>query len=172
MNKKCSGQAPGAHKRKFGKVSQVASLEEKLDGVAAILTASQRVSTGASDGSSILSDLEPVAYINQFISNSDEAEMILDRFRTVTTPLFPFVVVPPNMNFADLKEQKPFLTLAVLMVGCRHDHVQQTNIAQTIREIVSNRVLIKGERNLDMLQCLLVYVSWLVSIMECKGIHR
>ena len=152
---------PGAHRRRPGKVSEVARLEEKLDGVAAILTASQSVPTGKSNTStSYPSDLTPLTCIGEFIQNDNEAEMILHAFRSEMAPLFPFVVVPPSTTFAHLREEKPFLTLAILLVGCRHDSMRQTAIAKAMREIISHSMLIKGERDLDMLQSLLVYVNW------------
>ena len=88
--------------------------------------------------------------------------MILHTFRGEIAPLFPFVVILPSMTFTDLREKKPFLALAILMVGYRHDHVRQTAIAKSMRDIISYKLLIKGERNLDILQSLLVYVDWSV----------
>lgn len=66
------------------------------------------------------------------------------------------------MTFVALKEQKPLLVLAILMVDCRNDRIRQTTIAKKIREIISSDLLIKGEHNLDLLQCLLIYVNWSV----------
>lgn len=79
-------------------------------------------------------------------------------------PLFPFVVILPSMTFIELRDKKPFLLLAILMLGFRHDQVRQTAIAKKIREIISYNVLIKGEQSLDILQCLLVYLNWSVRL--------
>jgi len=75
-------------------------------------------------------------------------------------PLFPFVVTLPGVTFAELRQQKPLLVLALLMVSCRHDQPRQIAIARKLRELISYMMLIKGERSLDILQCLLVYLSW------------
>ena len=168
LNKICNGQTPGAHRRKYGKASEVARLEEKLDGVAAFLTASQRIPTAPNDfRTPHPTDSTPVAYIDRFVKSYNEAETMLHVFRNELTPLFPFVVIPPSMTFADLREKQPFLALVILMIGCRHDHVQQTAISKAIRDIISHNIFIKGERNLDILQSLLVYVNWLVFRPEC-----
>jgi hypothetical protein len=104
--------------------------------------------------------LGPATWIAHFIPSDSEGEMILQTFRSEMEPLFPFVVTVPSMTFRDLKEKKPFLVLTILMVGCRHDQIQQTAIARKIREILSHNILIKGEQSLDLLQSLLVYVNW------------
>nr|KAK5451282.1 hypothetical protein LTR18_001301 [Exophiala xenobiotica] len=64
------------------------------------------------------------------------------------------------MTFAELRHEKPLLVLAIMMVSCRHDQMRQTAIAKKLRELISHKMLIQGERNLDILQCLLVDLSW------------
>lgn len=108
----------------------------------------------------------PVIFIDQLV-NDYEAEKILQAFRKNIEPQFPFVRTSPNMSFADLKEQKPLFVLAILMVGLRHDQVRQTKIARKIRDIISYDLLTKGRENLDLLQCLLIYVNWLVIFSFC-----
>ena len=102
------------------------------------------------------------AFIDQTIDSDSEGETLLQAFRKDIEPLFPFVLTLPSMTFVDLKEQKPLLVLVILMVGCRYDQVRQTAIARKIREIISYDLLMRGEQNLDLLQCLLVYVNWSV----------
>ncbi|OQV08214.1 Fungal specific transcription factor domain-containing protein [Cladophialophora immunda] len=104
--------------------------------------------------------MSPAAWIDPFVQNELEAEMILETFRTQIQPLFPFVVIPPSMSYLVLKQKKPFLVLAILMVGCRHDQARQIALAKGLREIISHNILIKGEQSLDLLQSLLVYVNW------------
>jgi len=109
-------------------------------------------------------DFAPAAWIDQFITSDSEAEMMLQSFCSEMAPLFPFVVILPSMTFIELRDKKPFLLLAILMLGFRHDQVRQTAIAKKIREIISYNVLIKGEQSLDILQCLLVYLNWSVRL--------
>ena len=138
---------------------------EKLDGVAAFLTASQQVSPRIGEITTHRTlfnptDAAPAAWIDRFIRSNSEAEVILQFYRTDMEPLFPFVVTPSSMTFTDLRKQKPFVVLAILMVGCSHDQERQTAIAKKIREIMSYNLLIEGERSLDVLQSLLIYVNW------------
>ncbi|KIW54806.1 hypothetical protein, variant [Exophiala xenobiotica] len=73
---------------------------------------------------------------------------------------FPFVVIPAEMTPNDLKKTKPFLFMTIMTVGCRHDLERQAVLAQRVREVVSRRMLVGGEQNLDILQGLLVYQGW------------
>lgn len=146
----------------------VARLEQKLDNVAAILSASERARQNTNPGSqtTIASPtagqygLSPTEIIRQFIPSDREAEMMLDHFRVNMMPHFPFVIIPAEVSLNDLRREKPFLFTTVMMVGCRHDASRQVAIASKIREIISYSVLVKGEQSLDMLQGLLIYLAW------------
>ncbi|KIW70231.1 hypothetical protein, variant [Phialophora macrospora] len=85
---------------------------------------------------------------------------MLDVFRNELTPHFPFVVVSPWVTFSDLRASKPFFLLAVLMITCRHDIPRQGAIAKAMREVISQRLLIKNEQSLDLLQGMLFYLAW------------
>ncbi|KIX07799.1 uncharacterized protein Z518_02453 [Rhinocladiella mackenziei CBS 650.93] len=157
LKKPCSGQIPGAHKRKEAQKSDVTRLEQKLDGVTAILTTSERIGGPSFEGPALLS---PTASVEHFIKTDGEAELILETYRSYMAPYFPFVVIPPNVDVNRFKEQKPVLFLTIAMVGCRHDRWQQSALGKRVREIISHKVLIKGEQSLDLLQGLLVYLAW------------
>lgn len=145
--------------------SDVSRLEEKLDGVAAILAASNKTgasNVAASQGLSRDVCLSSASEIERFVKNDQEAESFLNAFRDKMAPYFPFVVVPESTSLEDLKERKPFLLLVLVTLGCRHDVPRQTTMAKRIRELLSERILLKGEQNIDLLQGLLVYLAWLV----------
>ncbi len=85
---------------------------------------------------------------------------MLDVFRNELTQHFPFVVVPSELNVGDMKRDKPFLFLAIMMLTCRNDIPRQAAIAKAIREIISQRILLKNEHTLDILQGMLLYLAW------------
>lgn len=76
---------------------------------------------------------------------------------------FPFVVVPANMTVGELKSSKPFLFLVIMTIACRHDASRQSMLATTVREFISQKMIIQGEQSLDLLQGLLVYLAWSVT---------
>ncbi|KAL2428740.1 hypothetical protein ABEF95_006154 [Exophiala dermatitidis] len=169
LGKLCSAQQPGSQTRKKPKKSSTAArLEEKPDGVAAILAASER-DRGRMWGGELLETsefalhpglLSPIACLEEHIKDETEAQLILHAFRNDMAPFFPFVVIPPTMSIDQLKRKSPFLSLSAIMVGCRHDKVRQMAMAKAFRELVSHRILVKGEQSLDLLQGLLVYIAW------------
>ncbi|KAI1620278.1 hypothetical protein EDD37DRAFT_697816 [Exophiala viscosa] len=161
LRKNCAEQAPGAHRHKSLGKAKVARLEERLNGVTSILAASQIATSGLSPlPAAGTPDCAPSAWIDIFVKNDIEANTMLQTYRSEMQPLFPFVVTYPGTTFAELRQQKPLLVLARLMVSCRHDQSRQLAIARKLRELISYMMLIKGERSLDILQCLLVYLSW------------
>ena len=129
-----------------------------MDGVAVVLEA---LDTVAPCGSSIGQVLPSIAlYVDQFVKSEGEVRMMLDIFRNESACHFPFVIVSPWTTFNDLKEKKPFLLLNALMVACRHDVPQQGAIAKVVREVIGQRMLLRSEQTLDILQGLLLYLAW------------
>jgi hypothetical protein len=55
---------------------------------------------------------------------------------------------------------RPTVFKAIMTVASQHDEETRKLRANAFREDVGLRILVRGERNLDMLQGLLVYVSW------------
>lgn len=105
----------------------------------------------------------PSLWITRLAKNDDEAESSLQKFRLEFSRFFPFVVLPPEQSFVELKEKKPFVVLVVLMIGCKHDRILQTAIAKKIREVISYNVLVKGKPSLDLLQGVMLFSAWSVS---------
>ena len=93
----------------------------------------------------------------------DQAEQSLRLFQTKAST-FPFVVVPPEVSLTSLRREKPFLTLAILACALQGQKKLQNAIELEIRECLSRKVLIDGEKSLDLLQGLLVYLCWSVPI--------
>ncbi|KAL2011635.1 hypothetical protein VTN00DRAFT_4353 [Thermoascus crustaceus] len=94
------------------------------------------------------------------ISLLSDEDSYLDIFRTHMAGHFPFVVIDKGISAQDLKRNKPFLFRTVIMAASYKDVSQQTALGKEIIEYLSRRLLIEGEKNLDLLQGLLVYMSW------------
>ncbi|KAJ5097014.1 hypothetical protein N7456_007735 [Penicillium angulare] len=74
-------------------------------------------------------------------------------------PHFPFVVIPdlpPAMFYAE----KPFLFKAMVMVASYRNRPFQHQIGTQLTEEVGKRLLVDGERSLDLLQGLLIHIAW------------
>jgi hypothetical protein len=86
-------------------------------------------------------------------------EHLLDRFRGMAF-YFPFVRLSGTWNAASMAEDRPFLLLAVVVAASsKYCHLQDALIRQ-FKESLSQRVIIAGEKDLDLLQGLLVHLAW------------
>ncbi|KAL4742689.1 hypothetical protein BDV11DRAFT_210921 [Aspergillus similis] len=86
-------------------------------------------------------------------------EHLLDGFRSLAR-YFPFVVIPAGWTVAYMAADRPFLLLsAVTCASSRFGSLQQA-LVEELKETLSHRVVIAGERDLDLLQGLLVHLAW------------
>ncbi|RDW82404.1 hypothetical protein BP6252_03516 [Coleophoma cylindrospora] len=197
LNKECILQTPAVRKRKPPKVTRVAQLEEKLDGIVSLLKSSQKKSPGSASPapavpnvvhesmpSSLMATetmkwpitppqstpqpcgLEPSFRIpniqvpsHQELFRSDP-DSLLTLYRVYMNDQFPFVVIPMEMTANDLQQQKPFLLKVILMVASVRDMAGQTRMAEAIMEHVAQNMILRGEKSLDLLQGLLVFIAW------------
>ncbi|KAL4992686.1 hypothetical protein BDW68DRAFT_148568 [Aspergillus falconensis] len=86
-------------------------------------------------------------------------EHLLDGFRSFAS-YFPFVVIPAGWSVASMAQDRPFLLLsAVTCASSRYGSLQQA-LAEELKETLGHRVVIAGEKDLDILQGLLVHLAW------------
>lgn len=85
-------------------------------------------------------------------------------------PQFPFVVIPPEATSECLRKERPMLWKAILTTAsCLHPSRQEA-MGQELVEEFSTRLLLKAEKSLDLLQALLIYLAWLVTVLNpCNG---
>lgn len=102
---------------------------------------------------SLLDDISGHNFTDEVADNQ------LEIFRRAFLPYFPVVYIPDVMSAAYLRQQKPFLWL-VIMSLCTKDMSKQLAMEYTIRQIVSQRAVAEHEKNLDLLQGLICYLSW------------
>ncbi|KAL2844593.1 hypothetical protein BJY01DRAFT_186522 [Aspergillus pseudoustus] len=160
LNRECIMQASGAHKRvgRESESSDVARLEEKLDSMAAAFTAQTPLSIQsgpvgeASDSRSILGD--------GIFPTAAEAQSLLTTFQTELSPYFPFIAIPMGSTVAELQRTNPSLLSTIMMVSCQSDTDRQLAMTQRVREYIGASTRVKGERDLDCLQGLLVCLAW------------
>lgn len=91
------------------------------------------------------------------------AEILLDRYRRLMAHANPFVVIP-DVSAQNLNEKKPFLLHAIVTVTYFHDLPRQTTMVKQIMRDISERILINGEKSIDILQGIIVLVCWYVNL--------
>lgn len=91
-----------------------------------------------------------------------QAERLLLKFRSMAT-FFPFVEIPPRATVPVLSRSSPFLLLAVLTVASIDDLFLHRQIEHEFRRVLSTKILLQGQKSLDFLQGMLIYIAWQVS---------
>jgi hypothetical protein len=84
-------------------------------------------------------------------------------FREKMSPNFPFIILPDETSGQDLLRQRPFWFWALMSVSSRSP-TRQTSIGKWLVERLSDRVFVKGDRNIDLLLGALTYIAWHVSL--------
>jgi hypothetical protein len=93
------------------------------------------------------------------VLTQDEAEKCLLKYHSKSPVYFPFVIIPNDWTSQSMMTEHPTLLLATLTTMCNSTRLQKT-LDSGFREVLSQRVLVHGEKSLDILQGLLVYLAW------------
>lgn len=99
-----------------------------------------------------------------------KANQLLSRFKELNPP-FPFVSVPKDTTVEEMSEEQPFLLLAALTVASMPEYTLYRLLNERFRTVLSARIIIKGEKGLDYLQGLIVYLAWYIhfyTVPHCK----
>ncbi|KAJ5373413.1 hypothetical protein N7517_005419 [Penicillium concentricum] len=112
-------------------------------------------STSLADGDAALEDI-----ISRDLLDIETAEKYLSAFKTKLTPHFPFVVVPPDVSVEQLRQEKPFLCLAILASASYENMPLQRALGDEVKKVVASRMVIGGEISFELLQGLLVFLAW------------
>lgn len=88
-----------------------------------------------------------------------EAEEQLATFRRAFIPMFPFIHIPNTTSASDLRREKPFVWL-IIMVLTTKVVSKQFDLADHVWKIISRRVLCEHHASLDLLLGIICFCSW------------
>lgn len=137
-------------------------LEEKLDDIVSLLR-SQR---NAQHGQQI--EAFPTPGSSELSSESDAPEEATDRdlteqelltFRERHLPHFPLVNIPSGYTAAEAQREKPTMALAIKALTTTVAS-KQVVLGKELREVLTRKILIDGERSLPLLLSLLTSIAW------------
>jgi hypothetical protein len=99
--------------------------------------------------------------VSQGYVSLEDAERVYDRFVTKMLPLFPAIVLPEDTTVMSLRRNKPTLFLQILAVGSTilGSEMQEFLTKEALRGY-ADRILMRGEKNLDLVQALQLSVVW------------
>jgi hypothetical protein len=93
---------------------------------------------------------------------NQEGAFLLLEFRTSMARQFPFAVIPPNATSESLRTERPMLWKAILTAASCLKPSRQVAMGQELIEEFSTRLLLNGEKSLDLLQALPIHIAWSV----------
>ncbi|KIA75564.1 hypothetical protein HK57_00667 [Aspergillus ustus] len=88
------------------------------------------------------------------------AAELLAKYRTRKMPQYPFVIIPETTDVATLHQESPFLLLCILAASLEHNPSLQDEVELIVRKEIASRLIVSVERNMDLLQGLLVHIAW------------
>lgn len=87
---------------------------------------------------------------------------MLETYRQEMMPLFPFVWLGLDETPETLFRERPMLYMAFMVVTCQENIEVQQELAQKYREEIGRRIWTLTEKNLQLLQGILVFLAWYV----------
>ncbi|THV46244.1 hypothetical protein BGAL_0402g00010 [Botrytis galanthina] len=97
--------------------------------------------------------------ISRCIISTKQAEEALKEFASRASA-FPFVLLPPQASLESLRHERPVLLLGILASTSQNNIPVQHLLESELRETISSRTIIHGEKSIDLLQGILLYLAW------------
>jgi hypothetical protein len=95
-------------------------------------------------------------------------QMLMDTYRHMVD-FFPFVILPKDMSCQELVQQRPVLMLAVITVASHDSNALQQKLSREFRKVAMVKIL-NGEKTLDLVQGLLVFIAWHQHYMDAQAV--
>jgi hypothetical protein len=95
-------------------------------------------------------------------------QMLLDTYRCMVD-FFPFVILPKDCSCQELTLHRPILMFAVLTVASYESTSLQQTLSREFRKVAMAKIL-NGEKSLDLLQGILVFIAWHHHYMDAQAV--
>lgn len=101
--------------------------------------------------------------IVDFSPTSQDANIVLQRFRNGNSSYFPFIAIPHTVSGDQLREERPFLYRCIYAIArldpSQQNPREQSNEGKAIIKEIAERMYVNGERSLELLLGILVYAA-------------
>jgi hypothetical protein len=94
--------------------------------------------------------------------------MLLETYRHMVE-YFPFVTLPKDYSCQELIQHRPILMFAVLTVASYDSIILQQTLSREFRKVAMVKIL-NGEKSLDLLQGLVVFIAWHHHYMDTQAV--
>jgi hypothetical protein len=90
---------------------------------------------------------------------SEDPDELLTIFRKEMQPGFPFIAISDSITAFDVRRDRPSLFTAIMAVVSRNSRRQRA-FGKNFMKQIADRVVVGGERNMDLLLGILTYGAW------------
>ena len=88
-----------------------------------------------------------------------ESENCFKQFQATKLKYFPFVHFPPTVGAHQVRQEKPFLWLCIMAISL-NSTAQHQILADKIKQIVAEQMVVQSEKSIDFLLGLLAFIGW------------
>ena len=99
--------------------------------------------------------------VDELDLGSEDPDELLTIFRNDMSPNFPFITMTEFTRAEDLRRDRPSLYTAIMAVTTRNTP-QADALGKGFLKQLAERMVVKGERNMDLLLGCLTYAAWYV----------
>lgn len=150
---------------------RIERLEQSVDQVFSLLPSSssrQRPALSTSTDTEAPQDSETLSASSEQsladgirrIVSAHQADRLVADYRDKFAKSFPYVVVPEDAAYVSLQETSPMLLLAMLVTTSWRDGARMDALNRLFLKMLSTKLIQNGDRDLDLLNGLLVYLNW------------
>ncbi|UKZ56835.1 hypothetical protein TrVGV298_010679 [Trichoderma virens] len=154
----CHVPAP-IQRKKRGKSTRVAQLEKKIDGLVSMLASGQHMQTSGTPPLTPESN-DTGVLIPGFSFSFEEVVSYFDIYRREFMPNYPFVIIPENLDPRALYASSRCLFWTIMAAVTPQSSATQQGVENWFRQYIADRMVVKQERNLGILQALLLHLAW------------
>ncbi|KLO83581.1 uncharacterized protein LW93_363 [Fusarium fujikuroi] len=95
------------------------------------------------------------------IMSVQQADLLLADYREIFAPRFPYVIIPEGVTSLALQRTSPMLLLAILITTSWKLRGQQDLLNQVFLKALGTKLVLEGDRDMDLLRGLMVYLNWI-----------
>ncbi|KAF5635693.1 c6 zinc finger domain protein [Fusarium sp. NRRL 25303] len=90
-----------------------------------------------------------------------QADLLLADYRETFAPMFPYVIIPEGVTSLALQQTSPMLLLAIFATTSWKLRGQQDHLNQVFLKAIGTKLVLEGDRDMDLLRGLMVYLNWI-----------
>lgn len=101
------------------------------------------------------------------IMSVQQADLLVADYRETFAPRFPYVIITEGVTSLTLQETSPMLLLSILITTSWKLRGQQDHLNQVFLKALGTKLVLEGDRDMDLLRGLMVYLNWSAN-MPCN----